>query len=428
MYSQDTLKKSLGQKIQAFRKTHNITQDEFAARIGVSRPSLSQIESGIHGADLQTLANIATVTKMDLNELLNVNQKKIAILDTNIILNRPQSLNIFIANADAVYIPDTVIEEINYQKDHAKNGRKANASLCEAKIIEAQKKHPTKIRITKRAERVSLANTNDDKILQTAIQIANENQDAIAYLITDDKDFLLKTEIIAATNLHVVGSQQAKEAFLPNESEFDPKTSQQFFYAVRAKDRKEAEELSKRRSVDVNFMDEKSGFTPLIQAVRNRDIQMIRFLLSLPTINMNEVDKKKYSFPPITHAVQIKNIEIIRMLLEAGADADAPSQDERNPFNTALMVSAWSGSKEIAELLLRHGACINQQDKGNGFTPLIKATFNNQPNLVRFLIKKGADKAVRSFENKTALDYAQEKNSGGKYKEIIRILEGNDCA
>jgi ankyrin repeat protein len=84
------------------------------------------------------------------------------------------------------------------------------------------------------------------------------------------------------------------------------------------------------------------------------------------------------------------------------------------------MIAAWSGKVEEVAMLVKYGACINQQDKGNGFTALIKAVFNNNIDVVRYLISKGADATVSSFERKTALDYAYEKN----HQEIIKILKG----
>ena len=85
------------------------------------------------------------------------------------------------------------------------------------------------------------------------------------------------------------------------------------------------------------------------------------------------------------------------------------------------MVAAWEGNFEAVKLLTESGACINQQDKGNGFTPLIKAVFKGHVDIVKYLLKKGADKNVYSFERKSALDYAYARNN----KEIINSLKSN---
>jgi ankyrin repeat protein len=85
------------------------------------------------------------------------------------------------------------------------------------------------------------------------------------------------------------------------------------------------------------------------------------------------------------------------------------------------MISAWSGRVEEVAMLVENGACINQQDKGNGFAALIKVVFNNNIDVVRYLLGKGADVTISSFERKTALDYAYEKN----HQKIIKTLKEN---
>ena len=73
-------------------------------------------------------------------------------------------------------------------------------------------------------------------------------------------------------------------------------------------------------------------------------------------------------------------------------------------------------------MLVENGACINQVDKGNGFTALIKAVYKNHPVIVKYLLDCNADKTICSFEKMTALDYAYAKNENGTYEEIISLL------
>jgi ankyrin repeat protein len=172
--------------------------------------------------------------------------------------------------------------------------------------------------------------------------------------------------------------------------------------------------------IDINYIDGRSGYTPLIQTIRDRNYQMIQYLLTLPNININSVDNKKFGFPPLSHAVQMHELGIMRTLIDNGANVNEPSTNDKNPFNTPLMIAAWGGRLESVRLLVENGACVNQQDKGNGFTPLIKAVFKGNIDIVKYLLEQGADKGVFSFEKKTALDYAYEKN----HKEIIELLKG----
>jgi len=58
--------------------------------------------------------------------------------------------------------------------------------------------------------------------------------------------------------------------------------------------------------------------------------------------------------------------------------------------------------------LLNYGADINIQDKEDGWTPLMVAAYNGHVDLVRFLLKNGANPRLRSLEDKTAYDWALE--------------------
>ena len=53
-----------------------------------------------------------------------------------------------------------------------------------------------------------------------------------------------------------------------------------------------------------------------------------------------------------------------------------------------------------------------------GLTPLITATFCNDPAIVKILIKAGAKLDLQNNEGKTALDIAKEYD----YQEIVELL------
>jgi len=55
------------------------------------------------------------------------------------------------------------------------------------------------------------------------------------------------------------------------------------------------------------------------------------------------------------------------MLLDAGSNAEVQNQEGQ----TALMLAARAGSVEVAELLVRHGANVNAQEKWRGQTALM---------------------------------------------------------
>ena len=176
-----------------------------------------------------------------------------------------------------------------------------------------------------------------------------------------------------------------------------------FYSAVNSKDIEKAKAI-KLKNPDINHTDSKTGWTPCIQAIRNKDMAMLKYLMSLPEIDMNKCDETKYRLPPISHAVQINNLDFIKILLNNGADIDKGSQGD-NYGNTALMIAAWHGRLDIVKYLVEQGACCNQQDF-NGFTPLIKACIRKHPEVIRYLFDKTDRNIHDRYNYKTAKDYA----------------------
>ena len=150
---------------------------------------------------------------------------------------------------------------------------------------------------------------------------------------------------------------------------------------------------------------------------------MIRYLLSLDRIDINAVDDFKYKFPPLSHAIQTHDITSFRILIDSGADVNEPSQNTTNSYNTPLMIAAWEGQLEMVKGLVENDACLNQQDKKNGFTALIKAVFRNRDDIVRFLLEAGADRTISSYERKRAEDYARDNRN----MKILSMLTGKEC-
>lgn len=401
----------IGEKVKEFRMDFGDTQEDFAKKLDIGRPTLSLIEQGKQEPDIRVLINIIKATKIDIMELLELSYKTHLVLDTNIILNCPYILNSLTTFCDFVYVPSTVVKELNHQKDYANEQKRKVAGMCIHKILELKS---DRFII---CEEELKAGTNDDKIFEFVKPLAKKHVNDMVYLMTNDVDFKLKP-VGTVTNLKVITSSEFDGIFKQNVN-YNIAKSQKFFELVAKGNLAKVKEFD-IDGIDINYVDTRSGYTPLIQAVRDRNYQMIEYLLTLPNININSVDNKKFGFPPLSHAVQMHEFGIMRTLIDNGANVNEPSTNDKNPFNTPLMIAAWGGRLESVQLLVESGACVNQQDKGNGFTPLIKAVFKGNIDIVKYLLEQGADKGVFSYEKKMALDYAYEKN----YQEIIEILKG----
>lgn len=408
---------AIGDKIRTYRENAGETQKEFAEKIGVKRATLSLIECGEQPPSLEVLAKVIQITKMDMAEILNLQPKNHMILDTNIIINCPELLRSLTIYCDMVYIPRTVERELEHQKNSTRENIRKDANLALNKIIEMRKSHPKQFVIE---EETGEGSNNDDRIFSVALKIASDNPNDDVYLLTNDKDFQLK-DAGKITNLKVITSRDFERIFRRDEN-FNIPLSQKFFSAVLKKDLEMVKQLSEK-NIDVNYVDTRSGYTPLIQAVRNRDCKMVGFLLTLPQIKINAVDHKKHRLPAISHAVQISHLGLVKQMIMNGANVNEPSQSDKNPYNTPLMIASYDGKLDFVKLLVEHGACINQQDKGNGFTALIKAAFQNHADIVKFLLDNNADATICSFEKKKAIDYAREKNDENRYRAVIDLLE-----
>ena len=408
---------AIGDKIRTYRENAGETQAEFAEKIGVKRATLSLIECGEQPPSLEVLAKVIQITKMDMAEILNLQPKNHMILDTNIIINCPELLRSLTIYCDMIYIPRTVERELENQKNSTRENIRKDANLALNKIIEMRKNHPKQFVIK---EETGEGSNNDDRIFSVALKIASDNPNDDVYLLTNDKDFQLK-DAGKIINLKVITSRDFERIFRRDEN-FNIPLSQKFFSAVLKKDLETVKQLSEK-NIDVNYVDTRSGYTPLIQAVRNRDCKMVGFLLTLPQIKINAVDHKKHRLPAISHAVQISHLGLVKQMIMNGANVNEPSQSDKNPYNTPLMIASYDGKLDFVKLLVEHGACINQQDKGNGFTALIKAAFQNHADIVKFLLDNNADATICSFEKKKAIDYAREKNDENRYRAVIELLE-----
>ena len=68
----------------------------------------------------------------------------------------------------------------------------------------------------------------------------------------------------------------------------------------------------------------------------------------------------------------------------------------------------WAILKSWCEILLSHGADVNARDRGK-LTPLHRAASYAQADVVELLLMHKADRHAKSWDGKTALDYATEK-------------------
>ena len=151
---------------------------------------------------------------------------------------------------------------------------------------------------------------------------------------------------------------------------------------------------------DVNVKETKGGQTALMWAVADRSPELVKLLVG------HGADARARStrgFTPLLFAAQQGDVESGRLLLQAGADVNDRSGNDRK---TALIVASASGKREFSVLLLEKGANPDSSDDG-GFTALHHAASDsNGAEMVRALLAHGAHPNPRTTRDSREYVYA----------------------
>ncbi len=112
------------------------------------------------------------------------------------------------------------------------------------------------------------------------------------------------------------------------------------------------------------------------------------------------------------------NDEMVRHMLEADPKRASERVRSRDATGmTALHLATWGGHTEIVRILLKHGADVNARD-GSGDTPLMLAVRWGLPELMDLLLAHGADASIRDDQGRTLLHRAAEYG----HVAVMRVL------
>jgi uncharacterized protein len=176
------------------------------------------------------------------------------------------------------------------------------------------------------------------------------------------------------------------------------------------------------------------GETALMLAIKTGELPVVQMLMNAGA-NVNTVEKLHNQTPLMYAAAAEKNAgEMVQLLLAKGADVKARSlsydwpthfSDEPrvqyHPFGglTALLYAARDGCYECVEALIAKGADMNVPTP-EGVTPLMIALDNDNTDIAKLLLDRGANPRVWDWYGRTALYIAVDRKAGGS-NDSVRV-------
>ncbi|MEG0261362.1 MAG: ankyrin repeat domain-containing protein [Lysinibacillus sp.] len=127
-------------------------------------------------------------------------------------------------------------------------------------------------------------------------------------------------------------------------------------------------------------------------------------------------NKDEYGFNLLHAAVMTENTELVKYLVDLGVDVNSTNDEGISPLHIVLY-------PEVAECLLEQGALINLTTN-DGNTPLHTQASDGEEriDIIKLLLKRGANSKIKNTFGKMALDIAKNRNE----KIIIEELLKND--
>ncbi len=148
-------------------------------------------------------------------------------------------------------------------------------------------------------------------------------------------------------------------------------------------------------------------YSEIIKIVKER-----RENQELIDINSHDSD----GFSAIIVAIEYKNNELLKILIENGADIY-----EKHPVfdRLTLHTACYYENEEAVELILKtYPKLINMRSGHDGWSPLHDAVLKSNSEIVKILLKYGADPMIKDNSGGTPMDMATEFGKG----EIVKLL------
>ncbi|KJH47990.1 ankyrin repeat protein [Dictyocaulus viviparus] len=156
------------------------------------------------------------------------------------------------------------------------------------------------------------------------------------------------------------------------------------------------------------------GWTPLMIATSAGRVETVRYLLSLPEVNVNHRNENHQT---ALHYASSKNRkEITHLLLEAGAEVNAADRYGATPLHRA----ASQGHDGIVNMLLSQPKIHIDAKDSEGNTPLFLACEEGREDTAIALARKGADPLLKNKDEQCAFDAVQSSDLLLKVRNAVK--------
>jgi ankyrin repeat protein len=183
-----------------------------------------------------------------------------------------------------------------------------------------------------------------------------------------------------------------------------PEQVRDWFRAVQMDDAGTVRNLL--RVVDPNQLSPVGGEPALVMAAREGAMRVMTVLLAHPGIAVDAPAMNGNT--ALMMAAYKRNAPAAEALLAKGAAVNRPGW-------TALHYAAASGDKDIARLLLEHGARVDavSPPASGAYTPLMMAAREGHEDSALFLLEHGANPSLKNDEGLTAAQIAERADHKG---------------
>jgi ankyrin repeat protein len=192
----------------------------------------------------------------------------------------------------------------------------------------------------------------------------------------------------------------------------------QLIKALRKNDFLAAEVLIKT-GLDLNY---EMGLSPLVMMVRQKRVDFIELMLQHGA-DVNYIMEQPNT--ALIAAVMTGDLDLVNLILKAKPDLNGHSTT--NPKRTAMMQAAESGYLDILKRLVESGASLTEGDYVND-QALAFAAYNEQPEIITYLISIGADINHANHRQLTPLDHAERSSANAAIQILLQhgALRGSE--